>query len=96
VVRVVEASDVTPAKIQGHHALQSQQSIVILASCPQDIGAGATLPDQMDIPSLCSILSRPGDIVYIPMGYLIVEKIINADAIGLRTRFCCLWWVVLC
>lgn len=36
------------------------------------------------MPSLCAGSVKPGDVLYTPPGYLIVDKVVNEDAVSVR------------
>ena len=42
-------------------------------------------PDELQLPSLACALVRTGDLVYLPAGFILVEKAVNDDCISFRT-----------
>ncbi len=46
--------------------------------------SAAAIPDAMSLPSLCCAFLRTGDILYLPMGSILVEKTLNDTSLALR------------
>lgn len=49
----------------------------------------SNIPDALALPSLFAGYVKTGDILYIPLGSIIVEKSINDCSTGIRQVFCC-------
>ncbi|CAK9099080.1 DnaJ-like 1 [Durusdinium trenchii] len=43
-----------------------------------------SIPKVTEMPSLCAGSVKPGDVLYTPPGYLIVDKVVNEDAVSVR------------
>lgn len=43
-----------------------------------------SIPDALSLPSLCAAFVRTGDVLLIPPGYIVLEKCVHDDDIGIR------------